>query len=59
MEVMEKKIQKEVKERDKPIDPREMFGKKIKGVKNKSHYRKSMVDAKTSKKCKKNLMCSC
>tara|TARA_E500000305_G_C4000117_1_gene226839 strand:+ start:108 stop:332 length:225 start_codon:yes stop_codon:yes gene_type:complete len=55
---LHKKVEKEVKEREKPIDPRDMFGKKIRGAKNKSQYKKSMADAKTSK-CKKNLMCSC
>ncbi len=47
---LHKKVEKEVKEKEKPVDPRDMFGKKIKGTKNKSHYKKSMVDLKSSSK---------
>jgi hypothetical protein len=49
---LHKKVEKEVKEREKPIDPRDIFNKKIKGTKNKSNYKRSMVDLKSSSKSK-------
>ena len=46
-----KKIEKQVKEKDKAINPNDIFNsKKLKGVKKSSHYKRSMVDNPKQKK---------
>jgi len=45
-----KKIEKQVREKEKQIHPHDMFEKKLKGVKKSSHYKRSMVDNPTPKK---------
>ena len=45
-----KKIEKQVREKEKQIHPHDMFEKKIKGVKKSSNYKRSMVDNPTPKK---------
>jgi|TARA_E500000305_G_scaffold93729_2_gene82392 hypothetical protein len=53
---LHKKVTKQVKELEKPVDPRDMFGPKIKGVKNKSQYKKSMADLKSGTRKKTILL---
>jgi len=46
-----KKIEKHIKEKDKAINPNDIFNsKKLKGVKKSSHYKRSMVDNPKPKK---------
>ena len=46
-----KKIEKQIKEKDKPINPNDIFNsKKLKGVKKSSNYKRSMVDKSKQKK---------
>ena len=46
-----KKIEKQVKEKDKAINPNDIFNsKKLKGVKKSSNYKRSMVDKSKQKK---------
>ena len=46
-----KKIEKQVKEKEKQIHPNDIFNsKKLKGVKKSSNYKRSMVDNPTPKK---------
>ena len=45
-----KKIEKQVKEKDKQIHPHDVFEKKIKGVKKNSNYKRSITDLKVQPK---------
>ena len=49
-----KKIEKQVKEKDKQIHPNDVFAKKMKGLKKSSHYKRSMVDNPKPKKVSRN-----
>ena len=45
-----KKVNKEIKEKDKPLNPKDVFSKKPKNTKGSSHYKRSVESTKESKR---------